>query len=121
MAVLLSVFAIMMKISYGIFAETVWLIVGGIVGFFGLFLGVNAEIFGPTNTGAGGAMSFMAPFTAVMCALVSALTALVMQLMDQNDIGHRVVVCGGVNAVMFLFLFLSSALVTRDWKRAVSW
>merc|ERR1719231_88197 len=99
------------NLTYGLFAETIWLLIGSSVGFFGLFLGVSVAPFGSRSRGAGQALSFMPMITAPLCALISALTAMVMQFYDQSAIAHRVQVCGMVNLGMFAFLFFGAGLL----------
>eukprot|EP00933_Yihiella_yeosuensis_P007903 TRINITY_DN113113_c0_g1_i1.p1 TRINITY_DN113113_c0_g1~~TRINITY_DN113113_c0_g1_i1.p1 ORF type:complete len:118 (-),score=14.98 TRINITY_DN113113_c0_g1_i1:85-438(-) len=106
-------------LMYGMFAEAVWLYIGGFVGGLGPLLGAIWQNYQCDFVSAHFGF-FLLCFTALVCAAVSGLTAFAMQAVEGSvgvgPVAHRIAVCGGVNVAMFLFLFLYSAERTRKLK-----
>jgi hypothetical protein len=99
-----------LKALYAVFAESVWILVGAMVGFFGLYLGVYvAHVLGFRGS-AGQALSFFPMLTVPAFSMVSGVSAAI-QLLLAVPFEMRLKVMLGVNgagfAVLFAYAFFS--------------
>ena len=93
-----------LKALYAVLAESVWILVGATVGFFGLYLGVYvANVLGFRGS-AGQALSFFPMFTVPVFSIVSGVAAAI-QLLLAVPFEMRLKVMLGVNGVGFAILF----------------
>ncbi len=86
--------AILFKLVYGVFAESVWLCIGASVGVGGLFIASSLR-----RDNGGRALSFFILVTAPVCAILSAGFAVSYLGSSVED---RVVACGGFNGGMLV-------------------
>jgi hypothetical protein len=88
--------AILFKLVYGVFAESVWLCIGASVGIGGLFIAASLR-----KDNGGRALSFLVLVTAPTCAILSAGVAV---FYLGSSVEDRVVTCGAFNGVMLVLV-----------------
>lgn len=93
------------KFLYAVFAESVWLVVGALVGFFGVFFPSQyRQKHIP-------ALSMIPILTVPACAVLSATVAV---FFLRASFTTRVTVCGSFNGVMFLGMTLFVLVTTSE-------
>ncbi|CAE8638352.1 unnamed protein product [Polarella glacialis] len=94
---------IISQVLYGIVAQGVWLLLGGVVGFLGPFAGVSGAtaVFG--KCGVGFFPVFFLLLTIPACALVSGGVAFAC-LVSKQSASNRIKLCALVNCGLFALL-----------------
>ncbi|CAE8680867.1 unnamed protein product [Polarella glacialis] len=94
------------RVLYGIFAQGVWLLLGGVVGVFAPmvgFLGGTAVLNQPAGGASSAAFGFIAFLTVPPCALVSAGVAFACLVSGQSA-SNRIKICAFVNCSLFVLV-----------------
>ena len=84
MSFLRDILTDLFNLSYMLMAEAFWVVVGGVVGTYGVFFAAQYS----RKTGAdAAAFGFFPMFTGPSCAMISGLVAIIMQLLEPGPAG----------------------------------